>query len=214
MFKIALAMAVALFRAAPSMAGDTPVLPTARASQASLRYASLDRIFAAVPEARSNSEAPPSALLSEAARQWSDRLTSSRQMDVALLVLLSYGLPDRPSSRRGADTALAAAFLAAQLAAGGVAGDSRQDHVLDTGASGSRRGTDGPDRQLRAQRALAWGERMGICDAAFISTLRELPGPAPRSDGRSEPDMRRAIRDLGLLAYDNRGGCTADAARD
>jgi hypothetical protein len=62
------------------------------------------------------------------------------------------------------------------------------------------------ERQARAARALAWGRRIGLCDAAFVDTLRTLPPPATAD----EPDLHRAVHDLGILAY-TRGSCS-DAA--
>lgn len=54
---------------------------------------------------------------------------------------------------------------------------------------------------------MAWGERMGICQGEFVVTLRGLPAPAPRGDGKAEPDMRRVVRDLGAMGYDTMPGC-------
>jgi len=57
------------------------------------------------------------------------------------------------------------------------------------------------------RRALAWGARLGICDAAFVETLRSLPPPG----ANGEPDLRPVVRDLGMPAY-TQGRCTNDVS--
>jgi len=167
------------------------------------------RVIAAVPEAHYDNLSELRKALSPGERNWFDRLSSERASEVALLVLISYSLPERPARHPGANTLLAAVFLAAQVAAGGASTGSSSEHVLDTG---------GPPRpeparagaSFKATRAMAWARRLGMCDAEFVDALGALPPPA--AGGAGEPDLRPAARDLGMLRYPGHQ-CTSGAAQ-
>jgi hypothetical protein len=158
--------------------------------------ADVARLFEAIPEVLPENGGPASFALPAPAADWLGRLTGRRQRDVALVILLSYSLPaDQETSPKAPDAAQALAFLAAETA---------------RAAPGQSRRNAGPpraERQARAARALAWGARLGICDAAFVDTLRSLPPPA----APGEPDLRPVVRDLGMLAYTS-GKCSNDVS--
>ena len=157
--------------------------------------ADLERLVEAIPEILPPDGARGGLALPRAAADWLGRLDDARQRQIALVILLSYGLP--PEQETGADLARGMAFLAAETAR------SAQDPAHAKRNAGPPRS----ERSARAARALAWGARLGICDAAFVETLRSLPPPG----ANGEPDLRPVMRDLGMLAY-TQGRCTNDVS--
>jgi len=157
--------------------------------------ADLARLAEAIPEILPLDGARGGLALPRAAADWLGRLGDAQQRQIALVILLSYGLP--PEQETGADLARGMAFLAAETAR------SSQNPAH------ARRNVGPPqaERSARAARALAWGARLGICDAAFVETLRSLPPPG----ANGEPDLRPVVRDLGMPAY-TQGRCTNDVS--
>jgi hypothetical protein len=105
--------------------------------------------------------------------------------------------------------AMGLAFLAAEVAQN--SDPSRYERNYDINSPVPMRVPAGDlrdERAARAARALAWGKRLGLCDAAFVDTLRALPTPVTSGD----PDLRQVVRDLGMLAYTPES-CTAAASR-
>jgi len=162
--------------------------------------AELTRVAAAVPEVARLGPLP------EPTAAWLARLPSTEQRDAALLVLLSYS---QPVGRKGASTAanilMGLAYAAASEAQNSASTRYQRDYTIN-GPVPMRTLGDGPaaDRPARAKRAMAWGHRLGLCDAAFVTALRALPAPAAPGD----PDLRPVVRDLGMLAYNP--GCAAE----
>lgn len=166
-------------------------------------------MIAGVPEAHYDNVAELRKALSLGELNWFNQLSSERASEVALLVLISYSLPERPAHHPGANTLLTAVFLAAQVAAGGASTGSSSEHVLDTGGP-VRSDEARASASFKAARAMAWARRLGICDAEFVDALRALPPPTV--DGAGEPDLRPAARDLGMLRYSGQQ-CTSVAAQ-
>ena len=155
------------------------------------------RILEAVPEVLPKSSSATSLALPAPAMAWYQSLQTDRQRDVALVTLLSYSAP----------------FDAGQIS-GGINWTTGLGYLVPVAAQNGNKpaaprapsAAVKAERQARAARALAWGRRIGLCDAVFVDTLRSLPPPAIADD----PDFRRAVHDLGMLAY-TQGSCT-DAA--
>lgn len=162
--------------------------------------AELTRVAAAVPEAGRLSALP------EPAAAWLARLPDDEQRDVALLVLLSYS---QPGGRKGPSTAanilMGLAYVAAETVQNQDPNRYERDYRIDSPVP-MRAPTESlrADRAARAQRAMAWGHRLGLCDATFVRALRTLPAPA----APGEPDLRPVVRDLGMLAYSP--GCATE----
>jgi hypothetical protein len=155
--------------------------------------AEVRRVTAAVPEAARLPELPaPTAA-------WLARLPNNEQRDVALLVLLSYG---QAGGRKGPSTAanvlMGLAYAAAETIQNQDPSRYQPDRRIDSPVP-MRAPMDSlrAERAARAQRAMAWGHRLGLCDATFVAALRALPAPA----APGEPDLRPVVRDLGMLAY-------------
>jgi len=164
--------------------------------------AELARVSAVLPEL----ELGKDTLTSDPAAGWIAHLPTVEQRDVAMLVLLSYGQPtDRETPSPPANLAAGVAYLAAEVAQKQNARNSERSNNADT-PTPKRAPADAlrAERAGRAQRALAWGHRLGLCDATFVSALRALPPPA----APEEPDLRRVVRDLGMLAYNP--GCSEE----
>lgn len=155
--------------------------------------AELTRIAAAVPEAVRLPALP------KPAAAWLTRLPNDEQRDVALLALLSYS---QPTGRKGPSTAanilMGLAYVAAETAQNQDSSHYQRDYAIDSPMP-MRAPMDSmrAERAVRAQRAMVWGHRLGLCDAAFVNALRALPAPA----APGEPDLRLVMRDLGMLAY-------------
>lgn len=194
-----------LLAAAPAASAVDMPAATARATVTPAVGDELRKVLEAVPEAVARDR--PFALdLPQPAADWLGRLGTAREVDVALLVLLSYGLPEQEAAGgKGTSVASALAFLAAEVAAGGASTGRKGEHVYDRGGPRQSAGPPRAERSARAARALAWGNRIGLCDAVFVDALRSLPPPATMA----EPDLRPVVRDLGMLAY-TQGICTLD----
>lgn len=155
--------------------------------------AQITRITAAVPEA---ARLP---VLPGPVAAWLARLPNDEQRDVALLVLLSYS---QPGGKKGLSTAanilMGLAYAAAETVQNQDPNRYERDYRIDSPVP-MRAPMDSlrAERAVRAQRAMAWGHRLGLCDAAFVTALRVLPAPA----APGEPDLRPVVRDLGMLAY-------------
>ena len=155
--------------------------------------AELARISAAVPEAARLPALPAPAAA------WLARLPNNEQRDAALLALLSYSQPTR---RKGPSTAanilMGLAYVAAETAQNQDPSRYERDYSIDSPVP-MRAPMESlrAERAARAQRAMVWGHRLGLCDAAFVNALRALPAPA----AAGEPDLRPVVRDLGMLAY-------------
>jgi len=164
--------------------------------------AELARVSAILPEL----EFGKSTLESDPAADWIAHLPTVEQRDVAMLVLLSYGQPtDGKTPSAAADLATGLAYLATEAVQNQTPGNSDRSHDADTKApKRAPAAALRADRGGRAQRALAWGHRLGLCDATFVSALRSLPPPA----APGEPDLRPVVRDLGMLAYNP--GCSQE----
>lgn len=162
--------------------------------------AELTRVAAAVPEAKRLPVLPGPAAA------WLERLPNQEQRDVALLTLLSYG---QPGGKKGLSTAanvlMGLAYAAAETAQNHDPSRYERDYAINSPVP-MRAPMDSlrTERAARAQRAMAWAHRLGLCDAAFVAALRALPAPA----APGEPDLRPVVRDLGMLAY-NPGCATA-----
>jgi hypothetical protein len=155
------------------------------------------RILEAVPEVLPKSSSATGLALPGPMMAWFRSLQTDRQRDVALVTLLSYSAPlDADHISDGVNWAAGLSYLAAQIVQNGNKPPARR--ALSPTAKA--------EREARAARALAWGRRIGLCDAVFVDTLRSLPPPATAD----HPDFRRAVHDLGMLAY-TQGSCT-DAA--
>lgn len=155
--------------------------------------AEMTRIADAVPEAAHVSALEP------ATAAWIGRLPTVAQRDVALLVMLSYGQPARGKHvSTAANVAMGLAYAAALEAQNQDPRLAPRDYTI-SGPVPMRAPADDMRgvRAVRAQRALAWGHRLGLCDAAFVTALRALPAPGAPGD----PDLRPVVRDLGMLAY-------------
>jgi len=164
--------------------------------------AELARVSAVLPEL----EFGKNALEPGPAANWIAHLPTVEQRDVAMLVLLSYGQPtDGKSPSTAADLAAGLAYLAAEVGQNQNPRNSERTYNANTPVP-MRAPTEGQraERAGRAQRALAWGHRLGLCDATFVTALRALPPPA----APGEPDLRRVVRDLGMLAYNP--GCSQE----
>ena len=155
------------------------------------------RVLEAVPEALPKSASAGGLALPAPAMAWYQRLQTDRQRDVALVTLLSYSAPlDGGQISGGINWATGLGHLAPLAAQNGNKPAAPRTPSAAVKA----------ERQARAARALAWGRRIGLCDAVFVDTLRTLPPPATAE----EPDLHRAVHDLGMLAY-TQGSCS-DAA--
>ena len=151
------------------------------------------RVLEAVPEVLPKS-AGVSLALPAPAMVWYRSLQTERQRDVALVTLLSYSAPlDADHISGGVNWATGLSYLAPQIAQNGNKPPARRALSATVKA----------ERQARAARALAWGRRIGLCDAVFVDTLRTLPPPAIAD----EPDLHRAVHDLGMLAF-TQGSCS------
>lgn len=156
------------------------------------------RIAAAVPEAARLPSLPAPVAA------WLAHLSNAEQRDVALLVMLSYSQPaHRKTPSTAANVATGLAYLAAQTVQNRDPNTYERNYNIDAPVPMRAPAEDmRAERARRAVRALVWGHRLGLCDAAFVRTLRALPPPA----APGEPDLRPVVRDLGMLAYN--AGCS------
>ena len=153
------------------------------------------RVLEAVPEVPKSASA--GLALPAPAMAWYQSLQTDRQRDVALVTLLSYSAPfDAGQISGGINWATGLGYLVPLAAQNG------NKHAAPRAPSAAVKA----ERQARAARALAWGRRIGLCDAVFVDTLRSLPPPTTAE----EPDLHRAVHDLGMLAF-TQGSCS-DAA--
>ena len=172
--------------------------------------AELTRILDAVPEASRAAGKDGEVVLPPPTAAWLDRLPDTQARDVALLVLLSYRVP---VTQRHASDAMnwttGLAFLAAEVAQNNEPSRYERDYSINSPVPMRAPAGDLRDvRAARAARALAWGKKLGLCEAAFVDTLRALPPPVASGD----PDLRQVVHDLGMLAYTPEN-CTAVASR-
>ena len=170
----------------------------------------LTRVLDAVPEALRAAGKNGEVALPGPTVAWLDRLPNAQARDVALLVLLSYGLPTtQKHASEAMNWVMGLAYFAAEAAQNSDPSRYQRDFNIDSPVPMRAPAGDLRDvRAAHAARALAWGKKLGLCEADFVDTLRTLPAPVSSGD----PDLRQVVRDLGMLAYTPEN-CTTAASR-